>query len=61
MQYDTLSQLIKNDKSVRRYFLSQPVWLQIELHCYNDCIHCKEQLCYSVDFLLQQRTADNPE
>ena len=60
MHYDTLSQLIKSNRHIRQYFLSQPVWLQIELHLYNDCIHCEEQLYYSVDFLIKQRTTDNP-
>lgn len=55
MQYKNLAELIRESNSTRKYFLSQPVWLQIELHNFNEYIHSAQQLHYSVDILIQQR------
>lgn len=44
MQYDNLQSLIRNSSSSRKYFLSLPVSMQVELHNHNDYIHSAQQL-----------------
>lgn len=44
MQYDNLQSLIKNSSSSRKYFLSLPIDIQLELHKHNEYIHCAQQL-----------------
>ncbi len=39
MQYNNLQDLIYNSSSSRKYFLSLPVHMQIELHERNNYIH----------------------
>ena len=44
MRYRNLNKLIYSSSSTRRYFLSLPVNLQMELHNYNDFIHTAAEL-----------------
>ncbi len=44
MQYANLHDLIMRSSSTRRYFLSLPVSLQLQLHEQNACIHSAAQL-----------------
>lgn len=44
MQYKDLHALIRNSQSSRRYFLSLPVSLQMELHQYNHVIRTANDL-----------------
>lgn len=44
MRYENLNKLICLSSSTRRYFLSLPVSLQMELHNYNDFIHTAAEL-----------------
>jgi len=54
MQYPDLNSLIQNSASSRKYFLSLPVELQIEIHQYNNHIHSLQQLHYYVDHLKKE-------
>ena len=51
MKYDNLNHLVKESSSTRRYFLSLPVEMQIELHENNDSIHTSADLHRCVDAL----------
>ena len=44
MRYENLNQLVRESSSTRRYFLSLPVEIQIELHEHNDYIHTAAEL-----------------
>lgn len=57
MQYDNLQSLIRNSSSSRKYFLSLPVDMQMELHRQNEYIHSAQQLhslVYSIDNMNQK-------
>ncbi len=49
MKYDDLNHLVRESSSSRRYFLSLPVSMQIELHEHNDYIHTAAELHRRVD------------
>ena len=49
MKYDSLNHLVRESGSTRRYFLSLPVEMQIELHEHNDYIHTAAELHRRVD------------
>lgn len=52
MQYDNLNCLIRNSSSTRKYFLSLPIDMQLELHKHNEYIHSAQQLhclVYSIE------------
>lgn len=51
LRYDTLNHLISESSSSRKYFLSLPAAMQIELHEYNECIHTASELHRYVDEL----------
>lgn len=44
LKYDNLQSLIQNSNSTRKFFLSLPVNVQLELHKHNDYIHSANQL-----------------
>ncbi|MBO5418189.1 MAG: hypothetical protein J6A50_06280 [Clostridia bacterium] len=44
MQYENLQELINENTSCRRYFLSQSPAVQVELHEFNDLIHSDIEL-----------------
>ena len=44
LKYDNLQSLIQNSNSTRKYFLSLPVNVQLELHKHNVYIHSAHQL-----------------
>lgn len=57
MQYSNLQSLIRNSKSARKYFLSLPIDMQLELHKHNEYIHSAQQLnslAYSIDKMNQK-------
>lgn len=49
MKYDNLNHLVRESSSTRRYFLSLPAEMQIELHEHNDYIHTAAELHRRVD------------
>lgn len=49
MQYDNLNHLVRESSSSRRYFLSLPVSMQIELCRHSDYIHTAAELHRHVD------------
>ena len=51
MRYKNLNELIRKSSSARRYFLSLPVKLQLELHEHNDCIRTSAELHRRVEQL----------
>ncbi|MBQ9673015.1 MAG: hypothetical protein IJV39_00115 [Ruminococcus sp.] len=58
MTYKNLNELIKNSSSSRKYFLSLPVWMQLELHSRNDFINTAEGLHRNVEAVQQQNFFD---
>lgn len=54
MQFHDLKQLLQNSSSSRRYFLTLPVELQLEIHQYNHHIHNLHQLHQYVDYLKKE-------
>lgn len=50
-----LNELLAKSSSTRSYFVSLPVWLQIQLHNKNDYIHNAEQLHIIADILSKQK------
>ncbi len=51
LQYKNLNELICKSSSSRKYFLSLPVSIQIELHKYNEYIHSANQLHIKADMV----------
>ena len=49
LKYDNLNHLVRESSSTRRYFLSLPVSMQIELHEHNEYIHTAAELRRRVD------------
>jgi hypothetical protein len=49
LKYDNLNHLVRESSSSRRYFLSLPVSMQIDLHEHNDYIHTAAELHRRVD------------
>lgn len=49
LKYNNLNHLVRKSSSSRRYFLSLPVSMQIELHQHNDYIHTAAELHNCVD------------
>ena len=44
MEYKNLTQLISSDVGVKRYYLSLPVEIRLELHKYNDSVRTEREL-----------------
>ena len=51
MKADDLHDLIRHSSSTRRYFLSLPVGMQMDLHEKNEHIRTAEELHRFVDYL----------
>lgn len=49
MRYENLNHLVHESSSTRRYFLSLPADMQIELYEHNDYIHTAAELHRRVD------------
>ncbi|MCD8026393.1 MAG: hypothetical protein LUF33_05585 [Clostridiales bacterium] len=57
MKYKSLRDLINSSKSTRKYFLSLPVNIQLDLHKNNDYIHSAEDLHIHADLAEKQNHA----
>ncbi|HJD23247.1 MAG TPA: hypothetical protein H9694_03780 [Firmicutes bacterium] len=55
MPYGNLHDLLENSSSTRRYFLTLPVPLQMELHRYDEAVHSAAQLHCLADGLEKRR------
>ncbi len=55
MYYENLQQLIRNSNSTRRYFLSLPVEVQMDLHGLDADIHSAQELHQQVYALQNYR------
>lgn len=53
--YQNLSALLMGSTSTRTYFVSLPVWLQIQLHEKHNTIRTAAQLHHVADILLKQK------
>lgn len=53
MRYESLNQLIRESSSSRRYFLSQPVDIQLKLHKHNNYIHTADELHRRTDAIIK--------
>ena len=53
MKYNTLADMISKSSCSRKYFLSLPVDVQIELHKRNDYIHSLQELHRNADNIRQ--------
>lgn len=53
--YHNLSALLMGSTSTRAYFVSLPVWLQIQLHENHNYICTAAQLHYVADILRKQK------
>ncbi len=52
MQFANLQELIQISSSSRRYLLSLPVSIQMQLHEQNDCIHTQYELRRNAEYLM---------
>ncbi len=57
LQYTNLHDLILGSSSTRRYFLSLPTDMQMQLHEYNDLIHSAAELHAQVGLIDRYRHA----
>ncbi len=57
MQYTDLNDLVMKSSSTRKYFLSLPVEIQMQLHEHNKFIHSAAQLRTQVDLVEKHNRA----
>lgn len=53
--YKDMNELIRKNNRSRDFFLSQPIYIQIEMKGFNEQIHTPEELYNEVDLLLNNK------
>lgn len=56
MQFTNLQELIRISSSSRKYLLSLPVSIQMQLHEQNDFIHTQYELHRNAEYLMRRNT-----
>ena len=61
MRYKNLNDLIASSSSSRKYFLSLPTSVQLELHDQNDYIHSLNDLCTNAEYISKSEYISKPD